>query len=74
MAYRLYQTKDGDMIDLIAWQHYGKSSGFVEKMLEVNRGDRAHALSSKPLVLPRGLNILLPEATEEPRRIISLYD
>lgn len=74
MAYRLYHTKDGDMIDLIAWQHYGKSSGFVEQMLEANRGDRSKALSNKPLVLPRGLNVLLPEPTEEPRRIISLYD
>lgn len=74
MAYRLYQTKDGDMIDLIAWQHYGKSSGFVEQMLEVNRGDREKALSNKPLVLPRELTVLLPEITEAPRRIISLYD
>lgn len=74
MAFRLYRTRAEDMIDLIAWQHYGRSSGFVELMLETNRGDEKRALANQPLVLPRGLPVLLPEVEQTARPVVNLWD
>jgi phage tail protein X len=74
VAFRLYRTRDEDMIDLIAWQHYGRSSGFVELILEVNRGDENRALSGQPVVLPRDVPMLLPEVQEGAPPIVNLWD
>lgn len=32
-----YRTRDGDMLDAICWQQYGRQSGAVEAVLEANR-------------------------------------
>lgn len=52
-----YSTKDGDMVDWIAYQHYGTtSSRVVEQLLDAN-----HGLADRGPVLPAGIIINLPE-------------
>lgn len=51
-----YTTKQNDMLDLIAYRHYGFHAGTVEAILEANRD-----LSAMPCVLPAGLTIMLPD-------------
>ena len=34
----LYRTRDGDMLDAICHQHYGRQSGAVEQVLQHNPG------------------------------------
>ncbi|MBK1868243.1 tail protein X [Aestuariivirga sp. YIM B02566] len=57
----IYRTKQGDMIDLICFRHYGRSSGAVEVVLEANRD-----LSQQPAVLPLGIEITLPDISPIP--------
>lgn len=70
---QIYTTKEGDMVDAIAFEHYGRHRGTTEAIYEANRGLAAH-----PLVLPAGLNITLPDLDEtqvnEPVRGVALYD
>ena len=51
-----YRTSENDMLDWIAWKHYGKQSGAVEAILEAN-----HGLADHGDKLPAGLVISLPE-------------
>lgn len=51
-----YTTKQGDMLDAIAWRHYGYHEGTVEAILAANYG-----LAGEPPVLPLGLVIVLPD-------------
>lgn len=52
----LYITIAGDMVDEIAWNHYGSTANrVVEQVLDANRGLADHGLT-----LPAGLNIVLP--------------
>lgn len=56
-----YQSKDGDVVDWIAWKHYGRvDGGCVEAVLEANR----HLAEYGP-VLPAGLTIALPEIVDD---------
>ena len=72
MADRIYRTKQGDMLDWICWHHYGKSPGYVEKVLEYNRDPR---LSDQRSELPPGIIVLLPDITPEPvQTTIKLWD
>ncbi len=67
-----YVTKQNDMLDLIAWRHYGFQAGTVEAILEANR-----ELSALPCVLPAGLTILLPEiapVTQQRPAAVRLWD
>lgn len=69
---RTYETRDGDMLDLIAWRHYGYHRGTVEALLEANRD-----LSAQPPVLPAGLIILLPDMpsqAEQRPKTVRLWD
>ncbi|MBD0392035.1 tail protein X [Wolbachia endosymbiont of Pentalonia nigronervosa] len=50
-----YWTKEGEMIDLICWRHYGATGGVVEVVLEANPGLAEYSGS-----LPSGLKIKLP--------------
>ncbi|MFP3016302.1 MAG: tail protein X [Wolbachia sp.] len=50
-----YWSKEGEMIDLICWRHYGATRGVVEVVLEVNPGLAEYSGS-----LPSGLRIKLP--------------
>jgi phage tail protein X len=54
-----YRTKDGDMLDAICHNHYGNGSGYVEAVLEANRG-----LAEQSVILPAGITILLPDLPE----------
>ena len=51
-----YRTSENDMLDWIAWKHYGTQDGIVEAILEANPG-----LADKGDKLPAGLIIILPE-------------
>lgn len=66
-----YPTVGGEMIDEIAWRHYGHQIGTAEAVLEANPG-----LAAKGPILPPGLTIVLPvlvtpSATATP---VKLYD
>ncbi|NGZ20103.1 MULTISPECIES: tail protein X [unclassified Wolbachia] len=50
-----YLTKEGEMLDLICWKHYGYSSGAVEEVLLENPG-----LAEYGSFLPARLKIKLP--------------
>ncbi|MEQ1713673.1 MAG: tail protein X [Hyphomicrobium sp.] len=67
-----YVTQPGDMLDLIAWRHYGYHTGTVEAILEANRD-----LSQHPPVLPAGIMIALPDlptAAERRPKTVRLWD
>ena len=56
-----YRSKDGDTVDRIVWQYYGRQSGrIVEAVLAANPG-----LSDLGPDLPEGVRIALPEVAEE---------
>ncbi|MBI1495417.1 tail protein X [Halocynthiibacter styelae] len=65
-----YETKEGDTVDSIAWQHYGRHEGSTEALREANRG-----LAQSPLVLPAGLTVILPDLPEVSAvQPVKLYD
>lgn len=66
-----YTTTGGEMIDQIAWGHYGHQIGTTEAVLAANPG-----LAAQPFFLPPGLSIGLPvmKATSETALPVKLYD
>ena len=65
-----YRTKEGDMLDFIAWKHYGKQSGAVEEILEANP-----KLADYGEQFPAGVIIILPDiAIPETDTVIRLWD
>lgn len=52
----IYTTSENDVLDAICFAHYGKTSGVVEKVLDVNRG-----LCEYGPFIPAGVEIVLPE-------------
>ena len=63
MAAKFYTTRrDGEMLDLICFDHYGRQFGAVEQVLEANPD--VHQLSRYP-VLPAGVTFILPELKVE---------
>ena len=55
-----FRTRDGDMLDHIAWEYYGSTANReVEQLLEANPGLAAHGL-----ILPAGLEIMMPVISE----------
>ncbi|MDO5622239.1 MAG: tail protein X [Paracoccus sp. (in: a-proteobacteria)] len=67
----IYTTTGSELIDDIAWRHYGHQRGTAEAILAANPG-----LSGQPPILPPGLPITLPDmaavtATQIP---VKLYD
>lgn len=55
----IYTTKDNETLDYICWKYYGKSSGYVERVLEANKH-----LAEEPANLSAGIKINLPEISE----------
>lgn len=55
-----YWSKEGEMIDLICWRHYGATRGVVEVVLEANPSLAEYSGS-----LPSGLRIKLPLIQEQ---------
>ena len=65
-----YRTSENDMLDWIAWRHYGTQAGAVEAIMEANPG-----LADKGDKLPAGLIIILPEMQKpKTETIIKLWD
>lgn len=63
-------TQDEDMVDAIAFRHYGTSDGTPEAILDANPG-----LAARGPVLPAGLTIVLPPvARPVPGPAVTLYD
>lgn len=65
-----YITNDGDTVDRLCWQHYGRQNGAVEAVLAAN----PHLLN-RP-VLTKGITVILPtlsstEAVKPARRLWS---
>lgn len=56
MADVIYITKEGDMVDLICFRHYGHTVGTTEKVLAANPG-----LAELGPVPPKGTEIVLPD-------------
>ncbi len=67
----IYITSGGEMIDAIAWRHYGHQTGTTEALLGHNPG-----LAAQPHMLPPGLVISLPEIAPATGtgRPVELYD
>lgn len=66
----VYLTIDRDMVDQIAFAHYGTNLATTELIYEANPG-----LSRETMLLPAGVEILLPTFTPpEPPRQIQLWD
>jgi phage tail protein X len=68
----IYVTREGEVLDLICHQIFGKTDGVVEEVLELN----PH-LAELPAVLPEGIEIVLPSpprSARPERREISLWD
>lgn len=65
-----YRTKQGDVLDAVVWQFYGRqNSRFVEIVLEANRGLADHGPE-----LPAGLTITLPSPpADEPTERLQLF-
>ena len=60
-----------DTVDAICWREYGRSSGIVEKVLEVNP-----RLAELGVFLPMGIEVILPdiEAPQQIKQTIQLWD
>jgi phage tail protein X len=55
-----YKTSDGDVVDYIAWQHYGvESPAVLRAVYDANPG-----LADYGPVLPHGLTIVLPDISQ----------
>lgn len=71
---RTYTTKDGDVLDEVVAEFYGRTSGVVEQVLEHNR---SIGLADNGPVLPVGVVISLPdiaEPSEAPAKLIRLWE
>lgn len=64
-----YQTKDGDVLDLICQNHYGNIDTALNTVLVANPG-----LSANESVLPAGILILLPDLDLSEVTSIRLWD
>ena len=71
MASTIYVTSGGEILDLIALDHYGTHIGTTELVLAANPG-----LAEQPPVLPPGITITLPAApaTSTATKPVKLYD
>ncbi|MBV0900076.1 MAG: tail protein X [Wolbachia endosymbiont of Fragariocoptes setiger] len=64
-----YCAKEGEMIDLICWRHYGFNSGAVEIVLKANHGLAEYS------ILPAGLKIKLPIIKEPLKKsVLKVWD
>ena len=64
-----YRTKDRDTVDSICHAYYGRTSGVVEQVLEVNVG-----LADYGPELPAGLEITLPDVAQPSTQVVRLFD
>ena len=66
-----YSTKDGDILDEIAYRYYGNTNNkVVESIIEANFG-----ITDYPAILPAGVLIELPEVTQSTeKQKVKLWD
>lgn len=67
-----YETRDGDVVDEIAWRQYGFVDATVLRLvLEANPG-----LADRGVVLPAGVMIVLPDVPQPSTasESVSLWD
>lgn len=64
-----YLTSDGDMVDEIAFRHYGSTVGTVEAIYDANRD-----LAELGPVLSAGVRIVLPDVAVETDTRVKLWD
>ncbi|WP_323162869.1 tail protein X [Stenotrophomonas maltophilia] len=67
-----YKTRDGDVIDRVAFAHYGEQSPDVLRaVFEANPG-----LAARGPVLPAGVTVILPEIPKPAttRKGVELWD
>lgn len=64
------KSRQNDTVDLIVYRHYGAEAGAaaVEAVLEANRH-----LGAQGVILPIGLDIVLPDLTPPRGRGLSLW-
>lgn len=65
------RTKQGDTVDALCWQQYGRTAGMVEIVLEMNAG-----LADYGPILPQGLEVEMPDkpATTPTAPLLQLWD
>ena len=56
----IYLTKDGDVLDQICQNYYGKTNKIVEQVIDVN----SHIVELEP-VFEAGIKITLPDIIQE---------
>lgn len=67
-----YTTQQGDMLDAIVWRIFGATAGYVEAVLDANKG-----LASLADPLPAGTVIIIPDIetdSSDAEGTISLWD
>lgn len=65
-----YVTKPGDILDEICYRHYGSTGeGQVEAVLEANRSLDL----GQYIILPGGLNLILPDLAPETTETVRLF-
>ena len=65
------RAQQGDTVDLLCWRHYGRTTGMVEIVLEMNAG-----LADHGPFLPHGLEVEMPDkpATTPTAPLLQLWD
>ncbi|PZP26673.1 MULTISPECIES: tail protein X [Pseudomonas] len=61
----------GDTVDRLCWQYYGRTAGVTEAVLEANPG-----LAELGTTIPHGTTVILPDAAVQPeqRQAVNLWD
>lgn len=61
----------GDTVDSLCWQFYGRTAGVTEAVLEANPG-----LADLGPLIPHGTPVTLPDAVPqaEQRQVVNLWD
>ncbi|CAG9297571.1 tail protein X [Celerinatantimonas diazotrophica] len=64
----IYRTRDGDVLDRICHDYYGRSSAIMD-VYDVNPG-----LVEYNVILPAGIDIILPDLAEPVAQGTALWD
>jgi len=61
----------GDTVDSLCWQYYGRTAGVTEAVLDANPG-----LADLGAIIPHGTAVVLPDAAPQPeqRQVVNLWD
>ncbi|MFU3873508.1 tail protein X [Pseudomonas aeruginosa] len=61
----------GDTVDSLCWQYYGRTAGVTEAVLDANPG-----LADQGPIIPHGTLVTLPDAAPqaEQRQVVNLWE